>query len=537
MAPFQILRILKTQSENIIFVNVGENSRSHDPLVINIPWIGNESDLAQLYSALDSLIFPSIADNCPLVILEAISCGLPVVAFDTGGIPEIVRDGYEGFVVKGKDVNLLVKRIIELARNSTLKNEFCQNARKRAVKRFDHKIIVQEYFDVYEHCITNWNNSEIRSFSTANLPEILSTEGYRKYLYKLGDIFTQIDSQKSNYVNVHKRVENVLRESKDKFKLRKQQSNLLNDSFRKGIPRAVQEIVNENQLDSSLTAPFKRSSIFEIGKPQTNDRPLRVRPTTCSNPLISVITPSFNQSQFIEQTIQSVLNQSCSNFEHIIMDGGSTDGTVEILKKYPHLKWNSGKDSGQTHALNKGLKMAQGDIIAWINSDDYYPPDVFQKVVNGFNNQPNANILFGDCVFTSENHSQKTVVKNRELSFEEILRYWDEWIPPTQPTIFFKSELLAKFGNFDETLNYAMDYDFWLRISRENRFYHIPEILAVYRFHSESKSGLGSDWTQPIQNAPIKCTSHYFKYRKTNCARHGDNGGLGCCGCQRFATI
>jgi len=107
-----------------------------------------------------------------------------------------------------------------------------------------------------------------------------------------------------------------------------------------------------------------------------------IPPILADTPSISIVTPSLNQGRYIEQTIQSVLLQNYPNFEHIVIDGGSTDGTVEILKKYPHLKWISEKDSGQSEALNKGLKMATGDIIAWINSDDWYAEGAFNNVAS-----------------------------------------------------------------------------------------------------------------------------------------------------------
>ena len=111
----------------------------------------------------------------------------------------------------------------------------------------------------------------------------------------------------------------------------------------------------------------------------------------------SVITPSFNNAQYIEQTIKSVLEQNYPNFEHIVIDGGSTDGTVEILKKHSHLKWVSEKDEGQADALNKGFRMATGDIIAWINSDDWYEPNIFGNIAEWFERNPDKNIVMGDC--------------------------------------------------------------------------------------------------------------------------------------------
>ena len=120
---------------------------------------------------------------------------------------------------------------------------------------------------------------------------------------------------------------------------------------------------------------------------------------------ISIITPSYNQAQFIERTILSVLNQDYKDIEYIIMDGGSTDGTVEILKKYSdHIIWKSEKDNGQSDAINKGLKMATGDIVAYLNSDDTYQPGAFKEVATFFEKNPDKKWVYGKCLIINENH-------------------------------------------------------------------------------------------------------------------------------------
>ncbi len=209
---------------------------------------------------------------------------------------------------------------------------------------------------------------------------------------------------------------------------------------------------------------------------------------------ISVITPSFNQGGYIEHTIKSVLNQNYPDFEHIIVDGGSTDNTIHILKKYPHVRWISESDKGQADALNKGLKMANGDIIAWINSDDYYCNNAFESVTRAFKTIPEAKVIVGESYFFFESSSQLLKGYNRELDFEGLLRFWDGGVPPTQPSLFFKSEIIKECGYLDITLNYTMDYEYWLRIGRKYKFYHIPSFLSVYRFHGNSKSGF-MEWS------------------------------------------
>lgn len=223
---------------------------------------------------------------------------------------------------------------------------------------------------------------------------------------------------------------------------------------------------------------------------------MTVYPGDLEHPYISVVTPTLNQGCFIEETIQSVLSQRHVNLEHIVIDGGSTDETISILQKYSHLKWISEKDKGQSDALNKGLKKAQGEIVAWLNSDDYYPTEkILASVVRAFRSNPEIKVVVGDCLAIYEDSDRKDRLYNRGLEFEDMIRYWDARVPPHQPSVFFHKDLIREFGEFDVSLNRTMDYDFWLRISQKHRFVYIPEVLSVYRLHSSSKSGLGNDWS------------------------------------------
>ena len=208
---------------------------------------------------------------------------------------------------------------------------------------------------------------------------------------------------------------------------------------------------------------------------------------------ISIITPSYNQAQFIERTILSVLNQEYKNVEYIVMDGGSTDGTLEILQKYSdRIKWSSEKDGGQSDAINKGLAMATGDIVAYLNSDDTYEPDTFAKMVDFFEHNPDKNWVYGKCKIINENDHEIrkpiTAYKNlllRKFSYAKLLS--ENFI--SQPATFWKRELHSQFGFFDESEHFCMDYEFWLRIGINNPAGVIDSYLANFRYHTTSKSG------------------------------------------------
>src|ERR1700733_2213211 len=152
-----------------------------------------------------------------------------------------------------------------------------------------------------------------------------------------------------------------------------------------------------------------------------------------SDPMISIITPSFNQGAYIEQTIRSVLHQNFEHVEHIVVDGGSTDGTVDILKRYPHLVWVSEKDRGQADALNKGLALAKGDIVGWVNSDDYYEHDIFGSVAACFQ-RSNAQWVVGNLADVFDDGSQVVFRPSPTITFDALVR--DPDIVRQQSTFF-----------------------------------------------------------------------------------------------------
>jgi len=208
-------------------------------------------------------------------------------------------------------------------------------------------------------------------------------------------------------------------------------------------------------------------------------------------PLISIVTPSLNQGAYIEENIKSVLNQNYPNFEHIIIDGGSTDETMDILKKYKHLIWVSEKDGGQSEAINKGFKKARGEIIGWLNSDDCYEPGAFFTVVAELHKVHGKYIVSGDCSVIDDRGNRIGYCKGTFSDHKDLIKYWDRDYTIPQPSVFFYRDILNEFGYLDESLHYGMDYEFWLRISKHRQIHYIEKPLAKMRVHGRAKSSPG----------------------------------------------
>jgi glycosyltransferase involved in cell wall biosynthesis len=212
--------------------------------------------------------------------------------------------------------------------------------------------------------------------------------------------------------------------------------------------------------------------------------------------LISIVTPSYNQARYIEETVQSVLSQDYPQIEYIIVDGGSTDRTPNIIGKYEHKLtwWVSEKDEGQTDAINKGFARAKGDILAWINSDDTYKPGAVAAAAKYLQEHPQVGMVYGDCSYINE-HGRVIGKFNAAQTNYRLLRQGYTHIP--QQTMFFRADLWKQVGPLDPSFYFAMDYDLWTRIAARAEIKYVHETWANFRLHTSGKTVLADERCWP----------------------------------------
>lgn len=195
---------------------------------------------------------------------------------------------------------------------------------------------------------------------------------------------------------------------------------------------------------------------------------------------ISILTPSFNSGLYIERAILSVLNQDYDNWEHIIVDGGSTDGTIDILRNYPHIKWISEADKGQSDAMNKALRMARGEIVSFLNADDFYEPDVFGFIAEEFSSLPGNSLLAGNCNFLNQRGEIEVVDRPSKLTLRSIIV--THIFPGNPASYFYHKSIHDEIGFYDVDDHYVMDLDFILRAVQVANVKYVDRTLG--NFHS-----------------------------------------------------
>jgi glycosyltransferase involved in cell wall biosynthesis len=213
-------------------------------------------------------------------------------------------------------------------------------------------------------------------------------------------------------------------------------------------------------------------------------------------PLVSIVTPSFNQAAYLEETILSVLNQDYPNIEYIIVDGGSTDGSVEIIQRYANRLawWVSERDKGQTDAINKGFARAKGEIFAWLNSDDTYLPHAVREAVGYLQSHPQAAMVYGDANLIDQSGRVVGKFPARQTDYRRLRR---GYVHIPQQSAFFRADLWRSVGPLDPSFFFAMDYDLWVRLARLAPLVYVPRLWANFRLHGDAKTISNDDRCWP----------------------------------------
>ncbi len=214
-------------------------------------------------------------------------------------------------------------------------------------------------------------------------------------------------------------------------------------------------------------------------------------------PLVSIVTPSYNQAPYLAKTIESVLSQSYPKIEYLIVDGGSNDGSVDIIRRYADRLtwWVSEKDAGQTDAINKGFLRAKGHIFAWLNSDDTYEPNAVQEAVDFLQKNPQVGMVYGDCNFIDENGNKIGKFNAAQTDLKKLRR---GYVHIPQQAAFWRAELWRQVAPLDETFYFAMDYDLWVRLAKISTLRYLPNrVWANFRLHTRAKSIAADDRCWP----------------------------------------
>lgn len=231
-------------------------------------------------------------------------------------------------------------------------------------------------------------------------------------------------------------------------------------------------VVASDEAADALLAAFERATMPRV----------QVR----TPPVVSIVTPSFNQGAFVRQTIDSVLSQDYPHIDYRVVDGGSTDDTVAVLKSYGgRVAWVSEKDRGQADAINKGMRQARGDIRVYLNSDDLFRPGAVSRAVEHFTANPACDLVYGRDALIDAGGAFLGMFPTAEYSFERLV----DRCCISQPAAFWRKRLADTIGPFDESLHLVMDYDYWLRAGAAGmRFQHISDVLAHTRMHNQTKT-------------------------------------------------
>ena len=444
-------------NKRVFFLTYGCDSEKRDYQGIPIfplGYIDDAAKMAMAYSASDVYVCPTLEDNLPNTVLESLSCGRPVIGSNVGGVPDMVRDGINGRLFPVGDSHALAKILTEVIRMPDELVVWGVAARKGI--EAEHRLNLQaaRYLQLYEELLRDANPMPQGLAPECDEPPLLPP------VWNFLDVanVSSMDGKNSQRIDL-----DLL---------------LRHDSLK----RILAESSGRHEW------PYKSPAWRPMPAKLPSGRPW---------PRISIVTPSYNQGQYIEQTILSIANQNYPDVEHIVIDGASTDETVAVLEKYSPLlsSWVSEKDGGQSNAINKGFAKATGEIITWLNSDDLLAPGALAAIALAFDTS-GADMVAGICQLHRDGEifdQHLTSCADGPLPISELLDLENHWMSGQfffQPEVFFKRDLLLKVGgNVNEQAHWSMDFELWVRFAQAGATLKvIGRPIAQFRVHEEQKT-------------------------------------------------
>ena len=446
---------LRETCPEVCLVDIGGSGHDKAPDRLTIPHLDDENLMAMAYNALDLFLYTPRADNCPLVVLEAMACALPIVSFDTGGIPELIADGQNGCLVPFQDIRGLVQAAELLMIDPSRRQSFGKSARQRVLMQFDQALMAERYLRLYERTLTEYRQrkKQYGPLPLTRVPRLIRTPAFMRAYDKVW--------------------------GKSKPKKEK-------DGSHTDRPQCRPVSKEDSHCPSTVSAKEASDAApATVGVAQIGNR------RGCL-PKISVVTPSYNQSAYLEKCIRSVLEQDYPEIEYIVMDGGSTDGSRQIIEKYSSrlAYWQSAPDNGHYWAVQEGINRSTGDIVTWLNSDDQFYPHAFKVAAALFMLRADIEWITGrpngvNADGTKYSTAAILPIWSRQRYFDK--RYHHPFIQ--QEGTFWRRSLWEKAGARMQTrLALAGDLELWARFFRHAPLHSVDYRFAAYRSHGGNRA-------------------------------------------------
>jgi len=521
------------RERRIKILNFGHSCPSLDAIkesgvpIISLGYVSSDEELSYIYSAANVLLLPSLEDNLPNLLLESMSCGTPVIAFATGGMKDLIDDRETGRLVDIENVDAFSEAILDSLINPGKYEEMGLKARLKIEKGYSLVHQANRYLNLYTNLI-NTNQIDTKfthsvrtdSSATSRLYEVAIEAGRialskeRQSVHNLREIVmrTQADLQETRAKlqetqaklqgtqHQFQGTQHQLQETQHQLQETQHQLQIANQfSLSKlNLVRFMQKITPRFPLEflkEIKNRPNKLS--LEYGK---HVQPLKLpqryfnsSPSLEKYPSFSLVTPSYNQAQYIEKTISSILEQHYPELEYFIEDGASTDNTAQVLAKYSehNIHICSQPDTGQASAINRGFEKSQGEIMAWLNSDDILLPGSLMYVAKFFAEHPDVDVVYGHRLLINAD-SQIIGMWVLPPHNDEFIT-WADYIP--QETMFWRRSVWEKSGAYiDENYQYALDWELILRFREHGaKFVRLPRFIGAFRVYADQKT---SSWTE-----------------------------------------